>query len=141
MRSAQDYTFTDCVVIPAPLCASLLQYSNLLEIRRKSPEIDTIVTAMYLKAKEYVDRTSEVGRAKAPQTDIAGSLKWLTTNEIAGRLGITSRHVIRLIHTGKLDADSRGGRWWVSQPTFNDFRRSHEHLRAEPSGASSQDLE
>ena len=112
------------VILNARTCAYLNRYAGLDQFRRDhrgaDPEVDNILLAIRLVELHW--RNSATGTKEAPKPELAPSSKWLSTRQVADRIGITDRGVRTAIANGRLHAESVVGRWRISSESLAHFK-------------------
>lgn len=112
------------VIIPARVCAWLERYASLNEVRIRErgadPEVDAVLVAVRLAALTW--RTTATGTPIAAKPEVAPDLnQWMSTGQVADRLGITDRAVRLAIQEQRLHATNVAGRWRVAIEDLEHF--------------------
>ena len=112
------------VILDARTCAYLNRYAGLDQFRRdhrgSDSEVDKVLVAIRLAEIRW--RTSVTGTQEAPAPELAASSKWLSTRQVADRLGMTDRGVRTAISQGRLQAENVVGRWRISLEQLAHFK-------------------
>jgi excisionase family DNA binding protein len=113
------------VIIPARVCSYLNSYAGLREFRLATrgadAEVDAVLIAMSVADGRW--RLAATGTREAAKAELAeDSDVWLSTNQVAGLLGIGDRAVRKAISTGHLPAESVAGRWRINREQLAHYK-------------------
>ncbi|WP_396659261.1 helix-turn-helix domain-containing protein [Microbacterium sp.] len=113
------------VVVPARVCAYLGVRAGLDEFRVNhrgiDAEVDNVLVAMRTAALAW--RSTATGTTKAPAPEPAAHSGWLTTEQAASHLGITSRGVRKAIQRKHLPATrTPDGRWRITREDLEHYK-------------------
>ena len=113
------------VVVPARVAAYLNRHAGLSLLRRDSsgdPEVDNLLLAFRLAELEWQSSATGTTHAEPPELD--RSLQWMSTEQVAGLLGMTGRGIRKAISEGRLKALKVGDHYRISATDFEHFRAS-----------------
>lgn len=107
-RHPEEYIHGSQVVLPARAALWLERNANLTDLRSKAqhsdPEIYNCLAALRIAAMRH--REAEPTKKIDPEY-------WLSTRQMADRLGMSMRGVTKRIQAGQLVAQRHGGQWFI----------------------------
>lgn len=128
-RDATHYvhgTNAEVVIVPQRVCAYLAARAGLedfrLQHRGRDEEVDQVLLAMHVAALAWRGTATGTRKAAAPELDANSG--WLTTQQAANHLGITSRGVRKAINNSLLPATrSPEGHWRIRREDLEHYRQ------------------
>ncbi|WP_428094740.1 helix-turn-helix domain-containing protein [Demequina sp.] len=103
----------DVVLVSGRVAALLIALPDFTPTRigaRGTPEYEQLVALYKLGLENSVPRT---GTLRAPA--VSSVPTWITTEQAAALLGITTRAVTKRLAAGQLDGEKHGSRWRVNR--------------------------
>lgn len=115
------------VVVPARVAALLERYAGLADFRIKTRgrdgELDHVLVALHYAALSWREASSARSGTPNPEPpEPARESRWMTTAQVASRLGITSRAVRKAISDGRLHGELDGSSWRINAEDFAHYR-------------------
>lgn len=126
-RPIEHYLHGDghVVIVPGRVAAWLERRAGLNTLRINNrgldPEVDAVLGALHLGAlvwRNSVDGTAPAEPAEPP----APCPQWLSTAQVASRLGITDRAVRKAIDRGAIPAENIEGRWFINREDLAHYQ-------------------
>lgn len=113
------------VILSGRVCAYLNRYANLerfrIEHRGSDPEVDHALVAMKIAALNW--SASATGSTEAARPEVgASSETWMSTEQAATALGITSRAIRQAIAEHRLNATLVGRTWRINKEDIAHYR-------------------
>lgn len=107
----------------ASLLHKRLDLSRLrTEVRGIDPEVDAVLMALHIAALKW--RTSAGVSEPRKPTEVATESEWMSTQEVADRLGVSTSRVRQECRDGRLEATNRGRPlgWQIHREDFEHYR-------------------
>ena len=107
----------------AALLHSRLDLGRLrTEVRGIDPEVDAVLMALHISALKW--RTSVGASEPRKSTETATPSEWMSTQEVADQLGVTSSRIRQECREGRLKATNKGRPlgWQIHREDFEHYR-------------------
>lgn len=111
------------ILITERVASRLWSISTVRESLEHDPVFSELVENLRAADASWHERLSgSVGGSEiAPTAEVAPLSKWMSTAEVAERLGCTSRWVRAEIAEGRLKAERRGRAWFVDRERLREY--------------------
>ena len=115
----------------SPEMARILWHNGGLDdfrhrVRGRRPDLDALLEALRAAGERWASADRGSVEAEAPEA----TPEWLSTSEVASRVGLTTRAVVLAIGEKRLSAEWSSGRWMVSREELEHFKAARAGRRA-----------